>query len=447
VAALTFAAVVPAARAGDSLFPADVRERMKEVWKSVLEQDALRKDLKPEDVASLEEGSARALGVLAGLTKGPDFMVRIRALAILEEVSLSSDAEVARAAMDEARSLDQMFLEKLMRGLGKREDTVAVPFLAWGLDHDTPQVRRAAVGGLTELARKAPGLASALLARAGSPTHRERGPIAQVLRWTADPAAIPYLEKLLADPERMVVFHATRSLVEFSRRGLTQDVIEAFSRRMQAADKEQRLTLIAVLGEAGGSDIIPQLAGWLRDEDPEVRKAAVQGLHKHQANREAAQRTMVQGLEAEQDVGVILHMLDRVSPEAGEAGMAALVKKLAHPDPRVQGRAVVALNEVTGAYDPAKQKSAVQWRRWARENGYADPGAPPAPAGYEPARATEHRVEPVPEAPLWKSPYVLAGAGAAALAVFFAWLHRVLTRASAARIEKKRRKVARREIY
>jgi len=435
-----FCAAVAAAQGASTPLKVDDQTRagMRELASKLSAQGDRPEALKNLD--ALTSCTPEAAGLLAAVLETDDPELIRPALDLLSALAASPDERAGAAVAEALPSLSGRWRPQIVRALGERTDLAAVPHLVAMMKSDKRADADAAFRALSETARRTgagKGFVERVVKEADPTTPDIRIKLAAVVGWTGDPAAIPYLVFLLDDPDAKVRSRAVRAFVELSRKGATGKVVEALQRRMDESSAGEKATLIGLLGEAGGADVLSLILPYLDDENPDLRKAAADGVFRmtDEAAFDAGQAAIVERIVNEDDPKVVKEMARRIGPRAGEAGAKALLHCLASADPEVRKAAARQLYAVTGE---GEGRNSYEWRKWGVEKGYGDPGRPVPPEDYVPPRSAPTDAPPVDRAWVW--PYVAVALGGIALAVGLAWLRPVLIARAARKIETGRRK-------
>jgi HEAT repeat protein len=209
---------------------------------------ALNSPSRPVRLAALQGagsvGDASVISVLAGIAAAGDDAERNAARASLARIrGKASDQMVADSLR---KTADPKVKLELIRAAGERGATAAAPALLESARDPSDEIRRESLRALRDAgtASEIPGLIALVVKPAHADDRTEAARSLSVVRRRADPSRI-------------------------------QEVVSAYT---QASDVETRAALLQVMGQSGHAEALPILRTALKDENAEMKRAAILAL-------------------------------------------------------------------------------------------------------------------------------------------------------------------------
>jgi len=209
---------------------------------------ALNSPSKPVRIAALQGianvGNASLVPVLAGVAASGDDAERNAARASLAQIR---GKDVDQMIADSLRKTsDSKVKLELIRAAGERGTVAAAPALLESARDSNDEIRRESLRALRDAgtASEIPGLVALVVKPADAGDRTEAARSLSVVRRRSDSSRI-------------------------------QDVVSAYA---QAGDVETRAALLQVMGQSGHAQALPVVRGALKDENAEIKRAAILAL-------------------------------------------------------------------------------------------------------------------------------------------------------------------------
>ncbi|MHB9132686.1 MAG: HEAT repeat domain-containing protein [Armatimonadota bacterium] len=231
-----------------------------------------------------------------------------------------------------------------------RIGALAVPALLAEIDRTDTTVGNNVISALCKI--KDPRAVDPLLAAAANRANDDS--LLEGFTNNPDPRAIPYLKKVLADPQGYY-YMALKAL------GAIKDpqTIDAILPFLQHKDNEYREVAVAALGNIGDARVFPQVLALLNDPFPDVRCATIEALGKF--GKQEAVMPLITAVNVEEDNHIRAAIATAFKQLNDQRAILPLIVLLHDENRGPRAQAADALQAITGQ---KFGQDAAAWEKW-----------------------------------------------------------------------------------